>query len=193
MKRAIFKRGLKYCYKCQKFRKKDNFFKNKINSHGLNSNCKPCVRKNYNEYRGRNIEIFRKRGREKQRKFRETQPAKFLWLAMLSRAKQRGEACKIKLEDIVIPARCPVLGIEIFLTPYGSERKKENRDNAPSIDRIDNSVGYVRGNIIVVSHRANRIKNDATADELKKLAEFYGALSVRNSKRSQNRKPARCR
>ena len=44
------------------------------------------------------------------------------------------------------------------------------------IDRIDPKKGYVKGNIIVVSMRANRIKTDATVDEIRKVADFYEKL-----------------
>ena len=36
----------------------------------------------------------------------------------------------------------------------------------PSLDRIDGAKGYVKGNVRVISHRANMLKNDATIEEL---------------------------
>lgn len=47
------------------------------------------------------------------------------------------------------------------------------RPDSPTLDRLDNTKGYVRGNVIVVSYRANRLKSDATIYELRRLAEFY--------------------
>ena len=44
------------------------------------------------------------------------------------------------------------------------------KDNSPSIDRKIPSLGYMKGNIWVISYRANRIKNDATVEELELLA-----------------------
>lgn len=70
----------------------------------------------------------------------------------------------IELEDIVVPERCPLLGIPLV---RGGRRK--NRGN-PSIDRIDPAKGYVKGNVWVVSTRANKLKNDATLTELETLA-----------------------
>jgi hypothetical protein len=46
------------------------------------------------------------------------------------------------------------------------------RDSSPSLDRIDNSKGYVKGNVAVISFRANTLKNNATADELRAIANF---------------------
>lgn len=86
------------------------------------------------------------------------------------RAKRSGIEHTLTREDIVIPDVCPVFGIEL---------KREDRDtwmHAPSIDRIDNTRGYVPDNIIVVSRRANILKRDATPDELYTLAIFYRNL-----------------
>jgi len=57
-----------------------------------------------------------------------------------------------------------------------SKLGSKNNDLTPSIDRIDPKKGYVKDNIIVVSMRANRIKNDATVDEIRKVADFYEKL-----------------
>lgn len=35
------------------------------------------------------------------------------------------------------------------------------------------AMGYVKGNIIVISNRANRIKNNATIPELRAVADFF--------------------
>jgi hypothetical protein len=69
-------------------------------------------------------------------------------------------------------SKCPVLGVDMEISKLGSK----NNDLTPSIDRIDPKKGYVKGNIIVVSMRANRIKTDATVDEIRKVANFYDKL-----------------
>ena len=68
--------------------------------------------------------------------------------------------------------KCPVLGVEMQISKLGSK----NNDLSTSIDRIEPKKGYVRSNIIVVSMKANRIKNDATVNEIKKVADFYEKL-----------------
>jgi hypothetical protein len=82
------------------------------------------------------------------------------------RAKKAGRDCTISIKDIIIPTHCPLLGIEII---PGATR--EQLPQAPSLDRIDSSLGYVPGNVWVISHRANRIKADATIDELELVLE----------------------
>ena len=57
-----------------------------------------------------------------------------------------------------------------------SKLGSKNNYLTPSIDRIDPKKGYVKDNIIVVSMRANRIKTDATVDEIRKVADFYEKL-----------------
>jgi hypothetical protein len=63
-----------------------------------------------------------------------------------------------------------VLGIVL---EFGKTSEKAWRDNSPSLDRIVPEKGYVRDNVLVVSYRANRIKNDATISELQQIAAFY--------------------
>ena len=86
------------------------------------------------------------------------------------RAWQKGLPCTIGVEDIPLPEVCPVLGIQLVCG------KKFSCENSPTVDRIKGSLGYVPGNVKVISSRANRIKTDATADELEKVAAYARAL-----------------
>ena len=91
---------------------------------------------------------------------------------MHQRAKQRatisGREFSITPEDIHIPLMCPVLGVPLKVT----KGKSGAFPNSPSLDRIDNDRGYISGNIRVVSQRANRMKGDASKDELLAFAEW---------------------
>jgi hypothetical protein len=86
------------------------------------------------------------------------------------RAKAKGLPCKLVTNDIVIPDHCPLLGIPLFFT------QGVMTANTPSIDRIDSNLGYVPGNIQVVSWEANRIKSDTTIERAEQLLEFYTKL-----------------
>jgi predicted DNA-binding protein YlxM (UPF0122 family) len=68
------------------------------------------------------------------------------------------------------PDFCPILGLELNYSGYG--RGRERADFSPSVDRIDSTKGYTIDNIQIISWRANRIKNDATPQELKKIADY---------------------
>ena len=89
-------------------------------------------------------------------------------------AKKIGVPFDITIDDIFIPEFCPVLGIKLIRT------RMCRNDATPSIDRIIPKKGYVRENIMVISMRANRIKTDATFEELIKVADFYSNLKVKD-------------
>lgn len=69
--------------------------------------------------------------------------------------------------------KCPALGMEMCFR-MGSVTGPLM--NSPSLDRIIPSLGYIKGNVIFVSHLANTIKSNATPDQIKKVAEFYEDL-----------------
>ena len=83
-----------------------------------------------------------------------------------SRAKQNNIPFNLTLEDITIPDTCPLLGIHIEIQP-----KKGYHPNSPSLDRIIPEEGYIKGNVWVISNRANTLKNDASIQELELLVE----------------------
>ena len=105
------------------------------------------------------------------RRRRLNDPARYLWEKARTRARKSSLAFTIKVSDVVVPDQCPVLGIEIGPLRGGI--------HGATIDRIHNSKGYVPGNIVIVSMRANRIKSDATIDELQRIARFYARLRTR--------------
>lgn len=88
-----------------------------------------------------------------------------IWCCVKKRAKQKGIDFNLNIEDIPeIPLVCPILGISIE-----SSKVFGPLDSSPSLDRINPKKGYVKGNIRIISNRANRIKSDATIDEVKLL------------------------
>lgn len=98
-----------------------------------------------------------------QRKYRTLYPQRI----MLKKAKQRsikyGIEFTITEDDIIIPDKCPYLGIPL-ITGVGKVIA-----NSPTLDRIDPTLGYIPGNVTVCSFRANAIKRDATPAELKSM------------------------
>lgn len=85
---------------------------------------------------------------------------------MFERAKGRagrsGTPFSISLADIVVPDVCPILQVPLI----------RGTIHAPSLDRIKAHLGYVPGNVQVISSRANTIKNDATTEELRAVLDF---------------------
>lgn len=85
-----------------------------------------------------------------------------------ARAKKGGLPFNLELADIVIPTVCPLLGIPIV---EGHLKGKQGPSpGSPSLDRLRPERGYVKGNVWVISHRANVIKQNATPDELERIA-----------------------
>ena len=89
-----------------------------------------------------------------------------MWRAAKVRAEKSNLEFDIQVADIIIPEKCPILGIPLILD------SKKPIDASPALDRVDNKQGYVKNNIVVISTRANRIKSDATVDELFAIANF---------------------
>jgi hypothetical protein len=89
------------------------------------------------------------------------------------RAKRDGVPCTVTFRDFDFPRFCPALGIPL--------RVAQGRvsDHSPTLDRIVPDLGYVPGNVIVVSWRANRIKSDSSPSELRRIASFYTQLTPR--------------
>jgi hypothetical protein len=95
-------------------------------------------------------------------KYRENNRALLLLGQARYRAKKKGIKFDLELSDIIIPKLCPVL--KIPLTAGSSSGGP--RGCSPSLDRIDNAKGYIKGNVQVISHKANTMKHCADNNEL---------------------------
>lgn len=97
---------------------------------------------------------------------RHGDPVSYLLYSARRRAEASGLSFDLCREELSLPSRCPVLGIPIAVV--GSTRTP----NSPSLDRIDPKRGYVRGNVKVVSWRANEVKRNSTVEELEAVARY---------------------
>ena len=121
------------------------------------------------------VEQKKKYREENRQQIRERQRASYIdnvyhhiWTGLKNKSKRLGLPFNLDESDLVEPETCPVLGTKLERVPG-----RERTDNSPSVDRLIPSLGYVKGNIVIVSYRANRIKNDATLVELRKVAAYY--------------------
>ena len=104
--------------------------------------------------------------RQKQRRL--ANPEWAIWQSAKGSARRRGLEFKIVVEDIQIPNFCPVLKVPLMpLTDY-----------APSIDRVDNTKGYIKSNIQIISKKANIMKSNADKQELINFARWVLAQSI---------------
>ena len=97
---------------------------------------------------------------------------------MLSSARKRSVKFNVPfnltLKDIVIPDRCPSLGI------YMPSDNAKVGYNSPTLDRLIPSKGYVSGNVEIISMRANLIKSNATYQEIQMVAEWVKSKVIKD-------------
>lgn len=132
--------------------------------------CSEGARLRNRKWRAANLEKVRETGREWHRKNRDlvqsrhaSDPRRRLLSEARKRAKKRGLTFNVELDDIVVPENCPLLGIPLRAA------KGLATPNSPSLDRILNNLGYIKGNVIVVSMLANACKNQLCADDIIKV------------------------
>jgi hypothetical protein len=95
------------------------------------------------------------------KQFRLDHPTCVMVYRARKNAAKAGVLFDLTENDITVPEYCPVLGVRlqrgVGKPCYAS----------PSLDRIVPAKGYVRGNVRVISYRANALKRDATLEELR--------------------------
>lgn len=93
-----------------------------------------------------------------------------------ARAKKLGIPFDLDESDIIIPELCPILGIRLIL---GTGFETTGRDNSPSLDRVIPDLGYVKGNVRIISKKANTIKGFGTIEEHKKVIEYMEKFIIK--------------
>ena len=101
--------------------------------------------------------------KERRKRWVDTDPQGYMFCMIRAHAKQRGQDFNLEKSDIVIPDVCPV---------FGTQFSRETRDSTPSIDRLDPTKGYIKGNIDVISFRANRLKNNGTLEDFQQIVKY---------------------
>lgn len=149
-----------WCNKCKNW--KDaldfNFRKNGIRM------CKSCE----TNYRKKNQKEITRKAVEWSKLNKE----KKMFYAAKCRAKINNIPFNLEISDIVVPEYCPVLGFKLILS--------EDKNTSPSLDRIVPELGYIKGNVRVISWRANWLKNNATLDEIKCLYLYLEKINGKN-------------
>lgn len=99
--------------------------------------------------------------------WRYKNPEKAMLQRVRARARRKQYEFNLEISDILIPSICPILGLSIDKIVTGTPR-----NDSPSLDRIDNTKGYIKGNVMVISHKANVMKLNATPEELIRFAQW---------------------
>lgn len=105
-------------------------------------------------------ELVKQINRRSTQKYREHHRRRVMLQNAKYRAQREGIAFDITEKDVPIPFVCPVLGIPLV------KQHGVLGPNSPSIDRIRPTLGYTKGNVVVISHLANRLKSDETDPQI---------------------------
>lgn len=98
---------------------------------------------------------------------------KELYNRLKASAKKRNISFSLTLSEInelTFPITCPILGIPLRFN------KGKAQDDSISIDRIDSQRGYEIDNIVVISWKANRLKNNGDIKDIESISRFYREL-----------------
>lgn len=161
------------CYVCKEIKALDAFYKSKSRPKGVRADCKMCSKKLEQKYQQTETAKKYRQSYNKTevaknvaRKYKINNKHKRMWKSAESRAKEKGIEFNIAIEDIIIPSHCPVLNIPLILN------SRYLCDSSPTLDRIDVTKGYIKGNVLVISNRANRLKGDGSISEHLKIIEY---------------------
>lgn len=166
---------MKKCFKCHKTKSLDNF-RIRGDTGQPRNECRQCER----ERNPRNLPAVIQSLPETTRDPTNPRDAKEIAMKrMLSSAKQRakdkGLMFDLHYDDIQIPNICPVLRIPLVPSIDGT-----HNDNSPSLDRCIPYLGYTKGNVKVISMKANRIKTDANSNELAAVLAYVIKIEQEN-------------
>lgn len=158
---------MKRCTKCGVSKPLSEFYNHNTTKDGLTYQCKECMtayrKANKEHYRlyMKNLRLTKNEIiKEARNKSARNRPIQRLFSGAKRRAKDKNLEFNITLDDIIIPDKCPLLNIP-FINGIG-----KNYESTPSLDRIDPKKGYIKGNIWVITKKANSMKNSATKEEL---------------------------
>lgn len=148
--------------------------------------CVECARHNYEKRKPKTLrelkeqyradpEKFKARGRERAHR----NPKQYWARNALKNARKRagniGVPFDLTLEYLlsIIPDECPVFG-----TPFVFIGNGVPCVESASLDRLVPAKGYIVGNVVVISHSANTIKNNATAKEVARVAQWMYEMGL---------------
>ena len=142
--------------------------------------CKDCNKLLSNKEKKRILRLKVDGYHEKEKEQRKQSHKRNIIHNMYKRAKDRAKKYNYEFnleeEDIIIPELCPLLEVPFVLGEKGDYAY------TPTIDRIDNSKGYTKDNISIITMKANSMKNSASFEELQKFCTNILRYSLNNKK-----------
>ena len=171
--------GYKYCKGCNSVKEYVEFSVNRATRDWRQYKCRSCDSAYQVRMRAENLESQRAKDRIYREGCKTRGGHDWRLKQLLNSAKARAmNKCmdfNLTFDDVkaLYPAdgMCPVYGFALEWNSAGF------RDTSPSIDRIDSTKGYTTDNCQIISFKANRIKNDASVEDVLRLAQFLGGYS----------------
>ena len=118
-------------------------------------------------------------GKNAKQRWKERNP-KWAWVISAvggakTRAREKGIPFALTKEHVysILTDICPILGYEFIFIG-----NKQMSERSPSIDRINPKLGYVDGNVAIISVKANAIKSNASWEEIEKVAKWLKDLAI---------------
>jgi len=156
---------MKQCTQCGENKRNKEFYKG-------HNRCKVCVKAYQNDYNLRKREATT--SYEPEKLVVTSNPHKAMWHGAKSRAKAKDQPFNITSQDIIIPTLCPVLKIPLI------QGEGCMTDASPTLDKRVPHLGYVVGNVTVISSLANRIKTNANSMQIAAVLEYVKSIEEEN-------------
>ena len=154
------------CLMCNVEKDEEEFHRDSQRKSGRRPYCKPCINEKRRGYRSPNANVNNRKWKTTTRaeKYKRN-PRKYLWDTAKVRAKKNGTPFTITVDDIPNTKICPIT------YRYMNVLENDSEDGM-SLDRIDNTKGYVPGNVWIISRKANRLKSDGDIKMFKRILEY---------------------
>lgn len=163
----------KVCSKCGLNKPVEKFDKRPGRPSGVVSSCKSCQAVKNANYREANKNLLTAKLNTAYRRSQDS------FIQARRRAKAKGLAFDIDHATVLAlfesQEYCPLLGVKLNVDG--------GLYHSPSLDRIVPKLGYVPGNIQVISFKANSSKQDLSLEQYQRLVEFYRDPLAFNSTR----------
>lgn len=182
----------KVCTGCNVEKPFDDFHAHSMGRYGKRSRCKICQREANKPWTHANIDKVNEYGRRWRKenpeklerslaKYLETVDgrASTLWNAARQRRPEGFSLTKAHVARGIGLGACPRTGFPFDLSARFRSRSEKSRSPfAPSLDRIDNALGYTDANVEVVCSQFNMMRGELTHAELQ---QFCRALVEREA------------
>ena len=159
---------MKTCSACQTTKKNKEFYKGQ-------NRCKACAKAYQNDYNLRKREATLPMSQKTVKEDLKSNPHKSMWHGAKSRAKAKDLPFNLTSQDIIIPTLCPVLKIPLI------QGTGAMTDSSPTLDKRIPHLGYVVGNVTVISSLANRIKTNANSMQITAVLAYVISIEQENT------------